>query len=44
MSVRPAVYMLALVLGTALLLIIPAFGAIVVLVYRDRHVGFSYFA
>ena len=34
----------ALVLGIAVLFVVAAFGAIVVLVYRDRRAGFSFFA
>jgi hypothetical protein len=44
MSVRSAVYVLALILAGALLVIVAVFGAIVVLTYRDRRPGFSYFA
>jgi hypothetical protein len=44
MSMRSALYVLALILARALLLIALVFGAIVVLVYRDRRPGFSYFA
>jgi hypothetical protein len=44
MSVRSALYVLALILAGALLFIVVVFGAIVVLVYRDRRPGFSYFA
>jgi hypothetical protein len=44
MSMRSAVYVLALILAGALLLIVVVFGAIVVLVYRGRRAGFSYFA
>jgi hypothetical protein len=44
MSMRSAVYVLALILAGALLLIVAVFGAIVVLVYRGRRAGFSYFA
>jgi len=44
MSVRSALYVSALVLGIAVLFVVAAFGAIVVLVYRDRRAGFSFFA
>jgi uncharacterized transporter YbjL len=44
MSVRSVRYALAFLLGIALLFIIAVFGAIVVLVYRDRLAGFGYFA
>lgn len=41
---RSALYVLALIFAGALLFIFVLFGAIVVLVYRDRPPGFSYFA
>ena len=41
MSVRSVLYLLALILAGGLLLIV---GAVVVLAYRDRRPGFSYFA
>ena len=44
MSVRSALYVLALVMGLAVLFVAAAFGAVVVLAYRDRRPGFSYFA
>jgi hypothetical protein len=44
MSVRSALYVLAFILAGALLFIFVVFGAIFVLVYRDRRGGFSYFA
>jgi hypothetical protein len=44
MSVRSAMYALALVFAGALLLIVGGFGAIVALAYRNRRPGFSYFA
>jgi hypothetical protein len=43
MNVRSALYVLALVLALALLVIVAAFGAIVALAYRNRRSGFSYF-
>jgi uncharacterized transporter YbjL len=44
MSVRSVRYVLGCLLGIAFLLIIAVFGAIVVLIYRDRLAGFGYFA
>jgi hypothetical protein len=44
MSVLSAVYVLALILGSAILLIAAVFGAIVVHAYFDRRPGYSYFA
>jgi hypothetical protein len=44
MSVRSALYVLAFVLAVALLIIVAGCGAIIVLVYRGRRAGFSYFA
>ncbi len=41
MSVRSVLYLPALILAGGLLFIV---GAVVVLAYRDRHPGFSYFA
>ena len=41
MSVRSLLYLPALILGGGLLFIV---GAVVVLAYRDRRPGFSYFA
>ena len=41
MCVRSVLYLLALILAGGLLFIV---GAVVVLVYRDRRPGFSYFA
>jgi hypothetical protein len=44
MSVRSALYVLALILAGALLFIFLVFGAIFALVYRNRRPSFSYFA
>jgi hypothetical protein len=44
MSVRSAFHVLAFVLAGVSLVIVAVFGAIVVLAYRDRRPGFSYFA
>ena len=41
MSVRSALYVRALILAGGLLFIV---GAVIVLAYRDRRPGFSYFA
>ena len=41
MSVRSVLYLPALILAGGLLFIV---GAVVVLAYRDRRPGFSYFA
>ncbi|MFZ0600816.1 MAG: hypothetical protein WAN05_05500 [Roseiarcus sp.] len=41
MSVRSGLSLLAFILGGGLLFIV---GAVVVLAYRDRRPGFSYFA
>ena len=41
MSVRSVLSLPALILAGALLFIV---GAVIVLAYRDRHPGFSYFA
>ena len=41
MSVRSVLSLLAFILGGGLLFIV---GAVVVLAYRDRRPGFSYFA
>jgi hypothetical protein len=41
MSVRSALHVLA---AGVSLVIVAVFGAIVVLAYRDRRLGFSYFA
>ena len=42
MSLRSALYVLALGLAITVLFIVVAFGAIIVLVYHDRGAGFSY--
>ena len=44
MGVRSTLHVLALIIGLAVLFVVLVFGAIVVLVYRDRLAGFSYFA
>jgi hypothetical protein len=44
MSVLSALCLLTLILVSAILFIAAVFGAIVVLAYRDRSPGFSYFA
>jgi hypothetical protein len=44
MSVRLALYVLAIVLALVLLAIVVVFGAIFVLAYRNCRRGFSYFA
>jgi hypothetical protein len=44
MSVRSALYVLAIVLALAVLFVALVFGAIVVLTYRNRRPRFSYFA
>ena len=42
MSVRSALYVLALGLAITALFIVVTFGAIIVLIYHDRGAGFSY--
>ena len=44
MSVRSAFHVLAFVLAGVSLVIVAVFSGIVVLAYRDRRPGFSYFA
>jgi hypothetical protein len=44
MSVLSALCLLALILVSAILATVAVFGAIVILAYRDRRAGFSYFA
>ena len=42
MSMRSALYVLALGLAITALFVVVAFGAIIVLIYHDRGAGFSY--
>jgi hypothetical protein len=44
MSVLSALCLFALILVSAILCMVAIFGAIVILAYRDRRAGFSYFA
>jgi hypothetical protein len=44
MSVLSALCLFAVVLVSAILCMVAVFGAIVILAYRDRRAGFSYFA
>lgn len=42
MSVRSALYVLALGLAITALFIVVTFGAVIVLIYHNRRAGFSY--